>query len=323
MRVFGMAKHRVMYSRRYLDAVVNAAEKGPGSHSRNSKSLPMKYAFNTWAYSSYPAFLPAYPLDEAIRRLAAIGYDGVEIGCAAPHAWPPYLSNARRREIRRLLESSGLEAVSLLATPGGGPGLNPASPLVEEREATVQYYNDVIDLAADLGAGKVLYIAGWQIFGTSRQQAWEWSKNCLDNISSYAEAKNIAIVVEPTAASTNLIESADDALELMRSVTRKNVKAMLDTLHVIYRNDIPADYVRVMGKDLVHVHASDKDRLLPGEGRVDWPGFMKALLEAKFDGFVTMEIGIDSRVSDPDQIAGTALSFLKGVEAQLQTTYKA
>ena len=59
----------------------------------------MKYAFDTWAYSSYPAFLPAYPLDEAIRRLAAIGYDGVEIGCAAPHAWPPYLSNARRREI--------------------------------------------------------------------------------------------------------------------------------------------------------------------------------------------------------------------------------
>ena len=27
-------------------------------------------------------------LDEAIRRLARIGYDGIEIGCAAPHAWP-------------------------------------------------------------------------------------------------------------------------------------------------------------------------------------------------------------------------------------------
>jgi protein FrlC len=281
----------------------------------------MKYAFNTWAYSSYPAFLPAYPLDEAIRRLAAIGYDGVEIGCAAPHAWPPYLSKARRSEIRRLLESSHLEAVSLLATPGGGPGLNPASPLPEEREATAKYYNEVIDLAADLGAGKVLYIGGWQIFGTSRQQAWEWTKSCLDSISAYAEAKNIAILVEPTAASTNLIETADDALELMRSAARNNVKVMLDTLHVIYRNDIPADYVRVMGKDLVHVHASDKDRLLPGEGRVDWPGFIQALLEAKFDGFVTMEIGIDSRLADPDHIARTALNFLREVETQLQNTH--
>jgi protein FrlC len=192
---------------------------------------------------------------------------------------------------------------------------------VEEREATIKYYNEVIDLAADLGAGKVLYIAGWQIFGTSRQQAREWSKQCLDNISAYAEAKSIVIVVEPTAASTNLIETADDALELMRSAGRENVKAMLDTLHVVYRNDIPADYVRTMGKDLVHVHVSDKDRILPGEGRVDWLGFMQALLEAKFDGFVTMEIGFDSRLSDPDQIARTALSFLKGIEAQLHSTH--
>jgi protein FrlC len=46
----------------------------------------MKYAFNTWAYGSFSVWLPAYPLEEAIRRLAAIGYDGVEIGCAAPHA---------------------------------------------------------------------------------------------------------------------------------------------------------------------------------------------------------------------------------------------
>src|ERR1700740_474032 len=255
------------------------------------KKSPMKYALKTWTYSSYPAFLPAYPLDEAIRRLAAIGYDGVEIGCAAPHAWPPYLSNGRRREIRQLVKSCGLEVVSLLATPGGGPGLNPASPLVEEREATIKYYNEVIDLAADLGAGKVLYIAGWQIFGTSRQQAWDWSRDCLDRISSYAEAKNIVLVVEANAASTNLIETADDALELMRSVSRKNVKVMLDTLLIIYRNDIPASHVRVMRKDLVHGHVSDRDRLLPGEGGVDWLGFMQALLEAKFDGFVTMEIG--------------------------------
>jgi len=33
----------------------------------------MKYAFNTWAYSSFPAWLPCYPLDEAdsLRRASA------------------------------------------------------------------------------------------------------------------------------------------------------------------------------------------------------------------------------------------------------------
>jgi len=277
----------------------------------------MKYAFNTWAYSSFPAWLPSYPLDEAIRRIAAIGYDGVEIGCAAPHAWPGYLNKERRAELRNLLEASGLQAVSLLATPGGGPEFNPASPLAEERDATVRYYTEVIDLALDLGAEKVLYIAGWQIFGTSRQQAWDRSKDCLDQIASHADEKGITIVVEPTAAATNLIETADDAMELMRSVARDNVKVMFDTLHALYRNEIPADYVRTMREDLVHVHVSDSGRVIPGEGRVDWIGLMQALNECGYNGYLTMEIGLDSRAADPDQIARTALKFLKGVESQL------
>jgi fructoselysine 3-epimerase len=277
----------------------------------------MKYAFNTWAYSSFPAWLPAYTLDEAIRRLAGIGYDGVEIGCAAPHAWPAYLSAERRRELRRLLDSSGLQVVSLLATPGGGPGFNPASPCAEERNATIRYYQEVTDLAFDLGSRKVIYIAGWQIFGTTRQEAWSRSRDCLDRIAAYAGQKDITIVVEPTAAATNLIESADDAIELMRSVEHSNVKLMFDTLHALYRDELPADYARAMGGDLVHVHVSDKDRLLPGEGQVDWVGLMQVLRECCFGGFITMEVGLDSRSADPDRIARTALAYLKDVETSL------
>ena len=280
----------------------------------------MKYAFNTWAYSSFPAWLPAYTLDEAIRRLAGIGYDGVEIGCAAPHAWPAYLSAERRRELRGLLDSSALEVVSLLATPGGGPGFNPASPYVEERDATVKYYQEVTDLASELGARTVIYIAGWQIFGTTRQEAWSRSRDCLDRIAAYAGQKDITIVVEPTAAATNLIETADDAIELMRSVEHSNVKLMFDTLHALYRNEIPADYARAMGKDLVHIHVSDKNRVLPGEGQVDWVGLLQVLQESDFDGFITMEVGLDARSADPDRVARTALAYLKDVETKVNAS---
>jgi fructoselysine 3-epimerase len=59
--------------------------------------MAFKYAFNTWAYSSFPAWVPSYSLEETIRRIADIGYDGIEIGCAAPHAWPAHLSTEHRR----------------------------------------------------------------------------------------------------------------------------------------------------------------------------------------------------------------------------------
>ena len=50
-----------------------------------------------------------------------------------------------------------------------------------------------------------------------------------------------------------------------------------------------------MREDLVHVHVSDSDRVIPGEGRVDWIGLMQALNECGYSGYLTMEIGLDSR----------------------------
>ena len=42
-------------------------------------------------------------------QLAAIGYDGVEIGCAAPHAWPTYLSTFLPPSFCSKLESNTIE----------------------------------------------------------------------------------------------------------------------------------------------------------------------------------------------------------------------
>ena len=156
--------------------------------------MAFKYAFNTWVYGSFPVWVPAYTLDEAIRRLARIGYDGIEIGCAAPHAWPAHLDAGRRRALRDLMKSEGLPCVSLLPAPGGGPGNNPASPLPEERTATIAHYKEVVDLAHDLGAEKVLYIAGWRIFGTEQAQAWDWSLQAVREIAGYAADKGVTIV---------------------------------------------------------------------------------------------------------------------------------
>jgi fructoselysine 3-epimerase len=276
----------------------------------------MKYACNTWMYGSFPCWLPSYPLEEVIKRLATIGYDGIEIGCAAPHAWPAYVSNAKRKALRSLLAERNLAAVSLLPAPGGGPGNNPASPSSEERKATIEHYKEIIDLGHDLGATLVLYIGGWQIFGVTRQEAWNWSLETLRSIADHASQAGITIAAEPTPADSNLIETADDALELMRASGKDNVKLMFDTYHALYRSEVSADYVRAMGKDLVHVHAADVNRLPPGDGVVDWYSLVRALQEANFGGYITMEIGFNSRSVEPDKFAQRAISFLKQVEAE-------
>lgn len=274
----------------------------------------MKLAFNSWVYSSFPVWVPSYPLSEVIERVAAIGYDGIEIGAASPHAFPDYLDAKQRREIRRMLEANNLALASMLPAPGGGPGFNVASPLPEERAAAIDQYKKVADLCADLGGATLLYVAGWQVFGTNRKRAWDWTREALMKVADHAATRDVTVVIEPTSADSNLIDSCDDAMMLKVEVDRPNVKLMFDTYHVIYRNEVSTDYVKRMGKDLQHIHLADANRAAPSDsGKADYRGIIWELRKIDFQGYLTMEIGFDRRAVEADRIAREAFTYIKSI----------
>ena len=271
----------------------------------------MKLAFNTWVYNSFPSMLPFYPLEETINRIAAFGYDGIEIGCASPHAWPDYLFNERRKEIAQHLKRNNLNVAAMLPAPGGGPGVNPSSSLKEEREFTIKHYKEVIRLAHDWECPTVMWLAGWFGFGMNKQEAWKYSLEGLQDVAKYAKDLGITLVVEPQAADCNLIESADDALQLAEESGESNVKVMFDTFHALFRSEVPSDYVYKMKDKLHHVHISDDDRLPPGQGTVNWDSVLRALKEIDYKGYLSMEIGFGTRKADPDWYAKTSIDYLK------------
>jgi sugar phosphate isomerase/epimerase len=271
----------------------------------------MKISYNNWAYSSFFVWVPAYTLDETIKRLARIGYDGIEIGAGAPHAWPAHLTPERRREVRELLDEHGLALSSMLPAPSGGPGNNPASPYVEERRATIEHYKELVALCAEWGGRTLIYLPGWRIFGTTRRQAWAWSREALTEIADTAAEHDVTMVIEPTSHDTNMCEDAFDAIELMEDVGSPNVKLMFDTFHVLYRREVMTDYVADMGANLHHIHMSDNDRLPPGAGYGDFPGLIDALLDIGYDGYLTMETGFHRRGIEPDQDARVSLEYLR------------
>ena len=270
----------------------------------------MKLSFNTWVYSGFPCWVPSYPLDETIRRLARIGYDAVEIGAAAPHAFPAYMTVQRRRDIAKCLSDNGIKLSSMLPAPGGGPGFNVASADPLERAAAIDQYRQVADLCTEWGGGILMYVAGWQSYGTSRKQAWEWSRAALREI---AQSTDLTVCVEPTSADSNLIDSCDDVISLMDEVDLPNVAAMFDTYHTLYRNEVPTDYVYRLGKRLKHIHLADVNREAPGSGVVDYPLLVQALRDVGYNGYLTMEIGFNRRSVDPDSIASSAFAYVKSV----------
>lgn len=275
-------------------------------------------SFNTWVYGSFPVWLPSYSLDEVITRLSSFGYDAIEIGCASPHAWPDYLSKERRQEIYKLLQQKNLKVSAMLPAPGGGPGMNPSSPLAEEREFTIRHYKDVVRLAHEWECPTVIWVAGWVVHGLSQRDAWNYSAEGLADVARYAKELGVTMVVEPTPADSNLIETADDALLLSEQAGESNVKVMFDTFHALYRNEVASDYVYRMADKLHHVHISDNDRLPPGQGRCDFTAVLKALKEINYDGYLSMEVGFHTRQAEPDWYAKTSIDYLRAKLAEIE-----
>jgi protein FrlC len=189
--------------------------------------------------------------------------------------------------------------------------------LPEERAATIAHYKEVVDLAHDFGAERVLYIPGWRSYGVKTADALGWTLAALTEIGRHAADKGVTICIEPTSADSNLIDTAGQALKLREDSGLPNVKVMFDTFHALYRNEVGADYVYEMAPHLAHVHFADIDRKPPGEGVIDWVGVMQALKDIDFKGYLTMEIGFTSRRIEPDRYARSAIAFLKEVERRL------
>lgn len=271
----------------------------------------MKISYNTWSYSSFFVWVPSYTLDETIKRVASLGYDGIEIGAAAPHAYPAHLGADRRAQVRDLLQEHDIALSSMLPAPSGGAGNNPASPYIEERRATIEHYKELAELVAMWGGKTLIYLPGWTIFGTSRRQAWAWSREVLTEVAHAIAHTGVTLVIEPTSHDTNLCVSADDAIELMQDVNLPNVKLMFDTFHVHYSREVNTDYVYKMGADLRHIHISDNDRLPPGQGVVDFPAIIDAVIDIGFDGYLTMETGFHRRGIEPDQDAREGIEYLR------------
>ncbi len=263
---------------------------------------------NSWLYASFPpSYAPCYPIEEAITRVDAAGFDAIEIGAASPHAWPPHMTGDRLDRVTSALASSDLTASSLCPLIGGGPGINPASPLPAEREATREHYLACLDLAETLDAPVVPWLGGWRHPDQSNEDAWENMRSLYETVVERAEETGRTLAIEAipgVSLSYNLVNTPQDQLDLLRAVPSDNTGVMFDTYHADVMGDSPAQYAATLGEHLVHLHLSDNDRLPPGEGELSFGPMLEHLREVGYDG--TYAIEIYGTHLTPDEAAVTA-----------------
>ncbi|MEA3346127.1 MAG: 5-keto-L-gluconate epimerase [Chloroflexota bacterium] len=241
----------------------------------------------------------AYSSDFAshVRRIAELGYDGVELAVRDP-------APLDAETVADIVAGAGLEVPAI----GTGQayveeGLSFTSPDPEARFEAIARIQAQADLAAHLDAQVIIgLIRGRLAEEVSSEQAMGWLIEALRECAEYAAQRRVRLTFEPLSRlDTDLINTVGEALSLLREVEAPNLGLLLDTFHMnIEEPSICASLVRA-GGHITHVHIADSNRWYPGAGHVDFAEITATLEALHYEGYLSAEI-----LPEPDSDTCTA-----------------
>jgi sugar phosphate isomerase/epimerase len=248
-------------------------------------------------------FVYANGLADGCARAAAAGFEGVEI-------FPRSAEDLNARELKQLLQRHGLK----LAAMGTGAGwvahrlrLTDPDPTVRARARA--FVAAIVDFAGSFDAPAIIgSMQGRSEEGVSREQAFAWLREALEQLAPRAHAHGVPLLIEPlNRYETNLVRSVADGLELLQPLQTRNVKLLVDLFHANIEEVSITGALRLAGPQLGHVHFADSNRQAIGFGHTDLTGVPEALAGIAYDGYVSAEI---LPLPDPDTAAAqTQQSF--------------
>jgi sugar phosphate isomerase/epimerase len=281
----------------------------------------MKLAFSSNAYMQHT-------VEETIRRISQIGYQGIELLADVPHAWPAGLLPVQRDAIRRCLEEHGLTISNINAfmmnavgdprQPYWHPGWTDPDPHYRaiRREHTLRS----LQLADDLGAPHITTEPGGLVAADQTPEAasdifYEELMPCVE----LAEKLDVGLLIEPEPEL--LIERFDQYLAFAERVDSSAVGLNFDVGHAYCVSEDPQDWVAKMREHTVHYHLEDiadtrvHAHLIPGHGAIDFEATLAEIQKTDYDGWITVELY--PYIDDPDDAARQAKEYLTGVGEKL------
>jgi sugar phosphate isomerase/epimerase len=246
--------------------------------------MGFEYYVNNWIYGTLS-------LSEVCERISVIGFNGVEL-IGEP-------SRFKSDEVRRLLESNGLKAISVC---GIHPGPNPGDlrllshPNPEERVRAIDYVKRCIDLAKGIGARSVLVVpsmVGQTSPMVSKMDDLSRAAESLAEAGEFAGSAGILLTIEPiNRYEVCLANSLEDGVNLAKASGSPYVRTMGDTFHMQMEegDGIPSAISRIGSHWIQHFHVADNTREAPGRGCLPWGDILASLQSIEYEGGISCEL---------------------------------
>jgi sugar phosphate isomerase/epimerase len=264
---------------------------------------------------------------EAARRIATIGYQGLELMADVPHAWPACLLPETKRAILADMAGNGLafsnvnafmmNAVADPRQPYWYPSFIDPDP--NYRQIRIDHTRRALSLCAELGAPHITTEPGGPLEpGRSRQKTIDLFVEVLKPLAGHAHDLGVLLLIEPEPGL--LLETTDQYLEVAERLNAPSIGLNFDVGHAFcVREDLPAA-ISKLAPHTRHYHVEDisgervHHHLVPGSGAIDFAGVFQAIVKTGYAGWVTVELY--PFVDDPDEAARQALSVLKPLLAK-------
>lgn len=274
----------------------------------------MRLAFSTNAYMRFP-------FEEAAQRIAALGYDGLELMADVPHAWPAGLLEGPKRAIRAAMERHHLafsnvnafmmNAIADHRQPYWYPSF--IEPDEGYRRVRIDHTRRALSLCAELGAPHITTEPGGPLApGQSRQEAIDLFVEVLKPLAEHAHDLGVLLLIEPEPGL--LIETTDQYLEVAEKVDAPSVGLNFDVGHAFCMGEDLPGQIAKLAPHTRHYHFEDiadtrvHHHLVPGTGAINFTEVVAAIRRTGYAGWLTVELY--PFVDDPDAAAQRAREVL-------------
>ncbi len=220
-----------------------------------------------------------------VARIAAMGYDGVELAIRDPR-----LVDAD--DLVRVLDANRLVVPAIgTGQAWGEEGLSLTDPVPAIRAAATARLKSQLPLAARLGSVVIVgLLRGIVKPGVTQAQAMDWLVAGLQECCAAAVESGVRVALEPiNRYETTLINDIAQGLALIEAVGATDLGLLADTFHMNIEEPSIEGSIRQAGNHIFHFHVADSNRWHPGAGHLDFTSILQVLLATGYTGFVSGE----------------------------------
>ncbi len=247
---------------------------------------------------------------QKFQNAARFGFDGIEVFAGADSD-PCQIE----KDVRRAAHSTGLEVLQIAVMRKAWFSTITDSKSLQEKIAAQKMS---IELSANIGAHHSMVIPEFAaqfvpILGMIRpsKEEMKYFMEFLAETADFASQFGLPLIIDIlNRYETRYCHRIEEVSAMRNELQKLNVKALADFFHMSIEEPDIGEALEAAGEDIGHVHISDSNRSLPGDGHIDFSAGFRSLKKIGYDGYMSFEVQGDF-IKEPDRQLPKAIEYVR------------